>query len=140
MCIRDSIYTGQPIDIRHYDVDHFVPWSYITNDEIWNLMPVDSSVNSSKNNRLPIWEKYFPRFANNQFVMYENIYKYEELLNRFKDCYRDNIVSIWASEELYIQGNTKEKFYNILESNMKPIYDAARLQGYSIWQNSLCHS
>ena len=36
-----------------YDIDHFIPWSFVMNDELWNLMPMDASLNSSKSNRLP---------------------------------------------------------------------------------------
>ena len=41
--------------------------------------------------------------------------------------------SIWAVQELYRPGNSKEEFYNILQRNMQPIYDSARRQGYEIW-------
>lgn len=44
--------------------------------------------------------------------------------------------SIWAGQELYRKGNSKEIFYNILEKNMIPVYDSARRQGYEIWDYS----
>ena len=56
--VRD-VYTDQPIVSKQYDVDHFIPWSFVMNDELWNLMPMDSSLNSSKSNRLPKWEPFF---------------------------------------------------------------------------------
>ena len=99
--VRD-VFTGNPIVTRQYDVDHFIPWSFVMNDELWNLMPMDSSLNSSKSNKLPT-------------------------------CYRDNLHSIWAGQELYRPGNSKEEFYNILQKNMQPVYDSARRQGYEIW-------
>ena len=37
---------------KGYEIDHFVPWSYITNDEMWNLMPVDATIKSSKKDKL----------------------------------------------------------------------------------------
>lgn len=42
-----------------YDIDHFIPWSFVMNDELWNLMPMDASLNSSKSNRLPKWNPFF---------------------------------------------------------------------------------
>ena len=48
-------------------------------------------------------------------------------------CYRDNLHSIWASQELYRKGNSREEFYGILERNMRPVYDSARRQGYEVW-------
>ena len=132
--IRD-IYSGNPLEKKKYEIDHFVPWSFITNDEMWNLMPMDSSLNSSKSNKLPNWEKYFKNFAANQFMMHNCVQEYEKLQRIFNNCNRDNLVSPWALEELYIAGCSKEQFYNVLESNLKPIYEAARLQGYGIWKN-----
>ena len=55
------------------NVDHFVPWSFVANDELWNLIPMESSLNSSKSNYLPDWNKFFYLFADNQFLMYENV-------------------------------------------------------------------
>ena len=48
-------------------------------------------------------------------------------------CYRDNLHPIWAGQELYRKGNSRETFYHILEKNMMPVYDSARRQGYEIW-------
>lgn len=128
-----DIFTGKPIVSQQYDVDHFIPWSFVMNDELWNLMPADSSLNSSKSNRLPKWNPFFAVFAGNQYLMYELIHKKPELHKCFEACYRDNLHSIWAGQELYIKGNSREEFYYILEKNMRPVYDSARRQGYEIW-------
>ena len=53
----------------------------------------------------------------------------------FENCYKDNMYSMWASQELYRDGNSQEEFRNILDKNMRPVYDSARRQGYKIWQN-----
>lgn len=128
-----DIFTGKLILTKQYDLDHFIPWSFVMNDELWNLMPMDSSLNSSKSNKLPKWDPFFIIFAENQYGMYHLIHEKEELYKRFEACYRDNLHSIWASQELYRPGNTKEEFYNILQKNMQPIYESARRQGYEIW-------
>ena len=103
------------------------------NDELWNLMPMDSSLNSSKSNRLPKWNPFLKNFAGNQYLMYRMIYENAEIYDRFKRCYKDNLHSIWAGQELYRKGNSKETFYNILEKNMMPVYDSARRQWYEVW-------
>ncbi|WP_461815937.1 HNH endonuclease domain-containing protein [Faecalimonas sp.] len=130
--IRD-VFTRQPIESKKYDVDHFIPWSFVMNDELWNLMPMDSSLNSSKSNKLPKWNPFFTIFAENQYSMYCLIHKKEKLHKLFEACYRDNLHSIWAGQELYRPGNSKEEFFNILEKNMQPVYDSAKRQGYEIW-------
>ena len=130
--IRD-VFNHAPITGNSYDVDHFVPWSFVMNDELWNLMPMDSSLNSKKSNKLPPWEPFFERFAYNQFILYESIHEKPSVHRLFENCYRDNLHSIWAEQELYRKGNTKEEFINILQKNMQPVYDSARRQGYEIW-------
>ena len=117
-----------------YDVDHFIPWSFVMNDELWNLMPMDSSLNSSKSNHLPKWNPFFKDFAYNQYILYGMIHENENIHKRFEACYRDNLHSIWAGQELYRKGNTEEEFYNILEKNMLPVYESVRRQGYEVWE------
>ena len=128
-----DVFTGEAVVTKQYDVDHFIPWSFVMNDELWNLMPMDSSLNSVKSNRLPKWDPFFKRFAANQFLLYGFIHEKPGIHKLFEACYRDNLHSIWAGQELYRKGNTQEEFYNILQKNMQPVYDSARRQGYEIW-------
>lgn len=131
--VRD-VFTDNPVVSKQYDVDHFIPWSFVMNDELWNLMPMDSSLNSSKSNRLPKWDPFFARFAANQFLLYGFIHEKAGIRKLYESCYRDNLHSLWAGQELYRKGNTQEEFYNILQKNMQPLYDSARRQGYEIWE------
>lgn len=131
--IRD-IYTGNPIDPKGYEMDHFVPWSFVMNDELWNLMPMDPSLNSTKSNNLPNWDSFFKGFADNQFRMYTMINEYEGIHSLFESCYRDNLRSIWAQQDLYKKGNSREDFTGVLSKNMRPVYDSALRQGYSLWR------
>ena len=128
-----DIYYGNILGKKDYEIDHFVPWSFIANDEMWNLMPVNSSLNSSKRDKLPDWDTYFERFAQNQFVLNEMIFQYEELAYFFGACKCDNLNALWSMEELYIKNISKDRFVRILERRLKPIYDSARTQGYGIW-------
>lgn len=133
VCKICDVFTGSPVIPKKYDVDHFIPWSFVMNDELWNLMPMDSSLNSSKSNRLPKWDPFFEAFAGNQYRMYLQVHEKPEIHKRFEACYRDNMHSIWAGRELYRKGNSQEEFFRILRKNMRPIYDSARRQGYEIW-------
>ena len=128
-----DVFKDEPIKKEAYDVDHFIPWSFVMNDELWNLMPMDSSLNSVKSNKLPRWDKFFYRFAQNQYMMYELIHEKPVIRKLYESCYRDNLHSIWASQELYRRGNSRDVFYGILERNMRPVYDSAKRQGYEVW-------
>lgn len=131
-----DIYTGRFLENNQYDLDHFIPWSYVTNDELWNLTPIDKRLNSSKSNKLPEWNPYFQSLADNQYFLYQMIFSKELVRKQFEKCRRDNLNTIWASEELYVEGNSESRFKKILEHNLKPLYEAARLQGYELWNLS----
>ncbi len=130
-----DVFKDTPIEKGKYDIDHFIPWSFVMNDELWNLMPMDSSLNSSKSNKLPDWNRFFGKFANNQFILYSmvNDDRNPQIRKGFEKCYKDNLHSIWANQELYRKGNSQTEFFNILEKNMQPVYDSAKRQGYLVW-------
>lgn len=47
------IYSGQVIDPKDFALDHFLPWSFVVHNQMWNLIPTSRAVNSSKSDRLP---------------------------------------------------------------------------------------
>ncbi len=128
-----DMYLDTALTIEISDIDHFIPRRFIANDELWNLSPMNNSLNRSKNKRLPIWEKYFPMFADRQYTLYQCVEQYPKIKELFRKCYKDNICTLWAAEQLYIPGNSEGEFKSILEKNMHPVYDAAKLQGFSAW-------
>ena len=67
------IYTGNELSKDNYAVEHFIPYSFVSHDLIWNLIPADKSFNSSKNNKLPLLDKYFQSFYLLQKSAYEII-------------------------------------------------------------------
>lgn len=139
LCSVADVFTDKAIDKEKYDIDHFIPWSFVMNDELWNLMPMDSSLNSAKSNRLPDWNDFFIRFVGNQYIMYRMIHEKDGIRKLFHACYKDNLHSIWANRELYQSGNSDTEFYGILEKNMRPVYDSARRQGYDVWEKRLAN-
>lgn len=54
-----DVFKDERINKDNFDMDHFIPWTFVMNDELWNLMPMDSSLNSSKSNKLPQWDPFF---------------------------------------------------------------------------------
>ena len=45
--------TGRKIKYENLSIDHVLPWSYLFSDNLWNLVYVDKSFNSSKGNIIP---------------------------------------------------------------------------------------
>lgn len=50
---KNCFYCGKKLNPNKIDVDHFVPWSFIKDDNLWNLVLTCPSCNRSKNDRLP---------------------------------------------------------------------------------------
>ncbi len=49
---KECVWTGVPLS-RSFEVDHVLPFSLWRNNDLWNLLPADSSVNRAKADRLP---------------------------------------------------------------------------------------
>lgn len=128
-----DIYTDKEFIENKYEIDHFIPWSFVANDELWNLLPMDSSLNSSKGNYLPRWDKYFKRFVHNQFLMNQQVQSKDRIKSIFLKCQRDNLVMPWSLDVLYVFERSKVDFTNTLEKKLKPIYDSAIMQGFEVW-------
>ena len=133
--VRD-IYTDGLLNEEKYDIDHFVPWSYVAMDELWDLIPAEKSANTSKNNRLPEWKQYAGDYMDTQYQLYTEIYSDESVRALFEKCRKHNLNSRWASEQLYVPGHNEISFRKILEPNLKRVYDAAVIQGFDIWHLS----
>ena len=128
-----DIYTGKVLSSSDFDLDHFIPWSFLTNDELWDLIPADGSINSKKRNYLPSWDDYFDKFGQNQYGLYKMIYSSDKFYSLFTACQKDNLKTYWGGELLYVQGRSQTAFLNILYENLRPQYDAALRQGFSVW-------
>ncbi|MCD8503166.1 MAG: HNH endonuclease [Bacillaceae bacterium] len=51
---NSCFYCGKPIKSRNKaHVDHFIPWSFVQTDQLWNLVIACSPCNLSKNDKLP---------------------------------------------------------------------------------------
>lgn len=128
-----DIYSGYILDKNSFALDHFIPWTYVANDELWNLTPIAHSLNSSKGNRLPDWNRFFKPLADNQFNLYKTAFSIPAVRNQFEKCRKHNMNTIWATEMLYVENNTEERFKSILEQYMYPVYESAQLQGFKQW-------
>lgn len=130
-----DIYSDEKLNDKRYDIDHFIPWSYVTTDELWNLTPSKKAVNIAKSNHLPEWELYMGRFTDIQLQLNRNIHSDTHIHALFENCRNKNLSTLWASEQLY-RPCPDEEFCQLLSENMKTIYTSAKLQGYTVWNYS----
>lgn len=121
------IYSGNALHVGDYAIDHFMPWSFVAHDQLWNLIPADISVNSSKSDRLPILEKYLPRLAEehrNAIKIYLNTGKNPAAL--------DDFTSLGYSPRDLLNLN-RESFLSVYQQTFTPLFQIARNIGYDVY-------
>lgn len=131
--IRD-IYTGKKLDINGLSIDHFVPWSYVAHDELWNLSPTSKSVNSSKNNNLPKWDVYFEFLAKQEYESYKLVNEFDHVRELFEKCKKEHLNNTDILGKLYRPKLELEAFSNELEVIIRPVYESAKNMGFSEWR------
>lgn len=134
-----DIYTGKHFNEENYNVhgclsiDHFIPWSFVLHDQIWNLLPTFKNINSKKNDDLLLYDKYITDFCDIQYEAFAHVCKNkidhiaEEYINAFR------VGNIY---EFYKSG-TKERFSDELKKRISPLYQIAVNQGFQVRENLL---
>lgn len=128
-----DIYSSSILTVQDISLDHFVPWSFVAHDELWNLVPTTRSINSSKSNGLPNWDTFFPRLCAIEYESYELIWQNDKVAAEFRKCEREHINSNEARMGLYQPGISQTDFATHLGNLLLPTYQAARNQGFQEW-------
>lgn len=102
-----DIYSERQLE-RSFSIDHFLPWSFVVHDLLWNLTPVEASTNSSKNDVLPNLDLYLPRLAKLHFRAIEVAKKRPKLLEDYTDCFKQDVPGLLALGELGFVGKYRE--------------------------------
>ncbi len=113
-------------------IDHYIPWSYVANDEMWNLHPTLDTINSSKHNYLPDWDKYFKKFSFIEYNMFKTAQVYEKARIQFEKCRKAHVNDINIASGLYNDSITEEEFYHKLGSIIRPLYESAQNMGFEV--------
>ena len=129
-----DIYSEQLLQKTNVSIDHFVPWSYVAHDELWNLSPTTKSINSSKSNHLPEWNIYFPRLCEIEYCAYQAMWKYDAVHTEFQKIQKEHINNAEIRLKLYRKGLKKEGFSRQLEEIIYPVYHAAEEMGFQRWE------
>ena len=115
----ECIFTNTKLyyDEKNYALDHFVPHAFVSHDLIWNLIPIEKKFNSSKSDRLPLYDKHFDKFFNLQKIAFE-INKH----HNSKSKYMDEFLTIFPN----IDSFEREKF----SSTIQPLITMASNNGF----------
>lgn len=124
------IYTDKKLTPNQFDLDHFVPWSYVLHDMMWNLTPSDSSVNSSKSNRLPEESVYLPKMAEQHRAA---IRTFSQMPSRGTDKVLSDF-SVLGTTVNELAVLNKEDFYQLYHRTFSPMLQIAENMGFEKWQ------
>ena len=122
------IYTNTELYPDDYDLDHFIPWSFVSHDLLWNLIPSDGSINSSKSNKLPELDFYLPKLADLQH------HSLQLILNADKEpkVLEDFISLGYTARELANMDDVR--FRELYERTFNPINQIALNMGFETWK------
>jgi hypothetical protein len=121
----DCIFSGMPVTSENYTIDHFVPWSFVTHDQLWNLLPIPKQVNSAKSDNLPAG-KYMEDFGDLQYDAFNRVLQKFSTTPRLLEDY-----SILFNDSLEnIQQLPKGQFVQTLEETIQPLLQIAGNMGF----------
>jgi hypothetical protein len=116
----DCIFTNTKLTKDKYALDHFVPHAFVSHDLIWNLVPIETTFNAIKSDKLPIIEKHFDGFYNIQKLAFEIVT-------------HQNPKSKLAEEYLFLfspVGDTVNFEYNKFKDIISPLVTIAANNGF----------
>ena len=87
-------YCGKPLKECHCHMDHFIPWSFVHDDKIWNIVYSCSKCNESKNNKIPDKKYLFKLIDRNRSIM-DNSYDVE-LLRLYQAALHNGFI-VWSN-------------------------------------------
>ena len=122
------LYTNDTINKGDYDLDHFIPWSFVSHDLLWNLIPINPNVNSSKSNKLPDLNLYLPKLAQaHQKAVEINL----EFNNRNKLL--EDYLSLGYTPQDIVNMN-KDKLIDCFYQTFSPLHQIALNMGFENWK------
>jgi hypothetical protein len=122
------IYTGAPLVKNGYDLDHFVPWSFVSHNLLWNLIPANSNINSSKSNNLPVLDRYLRPFARLHREALATLYH-----RRPNDRILEDYLIVHDSLPELV-GLAEDDFYGVFQKTFSPIVQIAENMGFTYWR------
>jgi 5-methylcytosine-specific restriction endonuclease McrA len=126
-------YSGAPLEKGAYDIDHFVPWSFVTHDLLWNLAPTAEAANRSKSDALPDLDAYFDHFAALQRAGFEAAFA------EYKERWLEDYALLFGDELSVIHAMDESDFHDRLHERITPLMQIAANTGFPTnwtYQNS----
>lgn len=124
----ECIYTGKKLRKENYDLEHFIPWSFVAHDLQWNLLPSDKVINCSKGNKLPSLDLYFSKFVKTQKTALEIVFRGHPHNKKLEDF---SIFGLPASD---LAQMSLYDFNQLYYKMLSPMLQTAENMGFERWE------
>ncbi|MFN3849398.1 MAG: HNH endonuclease domain-containing protein [Spirosomataceae bacterium] len=118
------IYSEQELTLQNWSLDHFLPWSFVVHDQLWNIVPTSKNVNSVKGNWLPSIDHYMDKYINSQF----EALKYHVKKENFRLL--EDYTNLFSQDSEYLKPLTLEAFGKSIKKHILPQFQTARNMGF----------
>lgn len=120
------IYSGIEMARNQFTLDHFIPWSFVAHDALWNIIPASRSANSSKSDNLPRIERYFDDFS---YVQFEAVKIVSEIQTNSR-LLEDHVLLFKVASSDDFRKMDFETFQKTLYNSVVPQIQIARNMGF----------
>lgn len=119
------IYTDNPLGMNEFDLDHFLPWSFVSHNQNWNLIPADGRFNSSKSDRIPDLDYYLPKMTK---IHHQALRRYIPQSKK-NDSVLDEYYALGVSPQ-DLMAMSEEEFLNTFRKTFSPLSQMAVNMGF----------
>jgi hypothetical protein len=119
------IYTNEIIK-KNYHLDHFLPWSFVAHNQLWNLIPTSPEINIVKSDSIPN-EQYVPALAKAHHMM---LLESKKVIPEKKWCQEISIYTGILNVEHVIDLLDLEKLTNRYLKTYNPLIEIATNNGF----------
>lgn len=118
------IFSNELINVEEYALDHFIPWSFVTHNQLWNLVPIVPNVNSQKSDKLPHLTTYFKKFGQTQYDVFQLGLKLK------KTTLLEDYLGVVGRSLEEIKQLSQNDFIHRLENQIQPLAQIAQNMGF----------
>lgn len=128
-CLARDIY-GNQLDLNNFALDHFLPWTFVVHNQIWNLTPMDRRLNSSKNDQIP-QDTYIRPLA----LQHKNLvrYHFSKDRKRSEDFFAEyeNFLGVEIAD--FVSASDAQVI-ELFQEHLDPLQQTALNMGFPLWQ------
>lgn len=121
------IYTDRLLTSDDFAVEHFIPYSFVSHDLLWNLIPADRTINISKSNKIPDLKVYLKDFTRIQKIGISAVY----LKSPHHKMLEDYLALVSSIPE--ILNLSEHKLQEMFYDHLSPLAQIAINMGFEVW-------